>query len=254
MRFPKLVFPLTVDFGITGYWINDEGPFQYGAAVTEFFCGDDLVEKAEDVGDGLLLMRRLEELLQAFGGHLHPYAQEWEVSQGPFPWLEEMSVESSVHFVSCPTDGNGNAMAERWTVPCLRDFLYLELGKAIEHGNAPRKCRLCGRWFLHEQGDKTVYCERIAPGETEKTCREVGARAVFENKIRAEDTWKLYKRAYKKYYARVMKGNMGREEFNAWVEHAAAQRDFTIELLKVAKSEEERARHIEALREDLNRL
>lgn len=51
-----------------------------------------------------------------------------------------------------------------------------------------------------------------------------------------------------------MKGNMSREEFNAWVEHAAAQRDFTIELLKVAKSEEERARQIEALREDLNRL
>ena len=38
------------------------------------------------------------------------------------------------------------------------------------------------------------------------------------------------------------------------MEHAAAQRDFTIELLKVAKSEEERARQIEALREDLNRL
>ena len=134
MRFPKLVFPLTVDFGSTGYWINDEGPFQYGAAVTEFFCGDNLVEKAEDVGDGLLLMRRLEELLQVFGGHLHPYAQKWEVSQGPFSWLEEMSVESSVSFVGRPTDGNGNGMAERWTVSGLRDFLCLELGKAIEHG------------------------------------------------------------------------------------------------------------------------
>ena len=254
MNFPKLKFPLTVDFGSTKYWINDAGPFQYGAAVTEFFCGDDLVEKAEDVGDGLLLMKRLEELLQAFGGHLHPYAQEWEMSRGPFPWLEEMAVESSARFVSRPADGGGNTMAERWRVSCLRDFLYLELGKAIEHGNAPRQCRLCGHWFLHEQGDKTVYCGHVAPGETEKTCREVGARAVFENKIRAEETWKLYKRAYKKYYARVMKGNMSREEFNAWVEHAAAQRDFTIELLKVAKSEEERARHIEALREELNRL
>lgn len=251
MGFPKLIFPLTADFGSDGYWINDDGPFPYGAAVTEFFCGDDL---ADHVGDGLLLMRRLEELLQAFGGHLHPYAQEWKGAQGPFPWLEEMSVESSVRFAPRPVDEGGSVMVERWTVSCLADFLYLELGKAIEHGNAPRQCRLCGRWFLHEQGDKTVYCGRVAPGETEKTCREVGARAVFEHKIRAEETWKLYKRAYKKYYARVMKGNMGREEFNAWVEHAAAQRDFTIELLKVAKSEEERSWHIEALREDLNRL
>ena len=250
MGFPKLVFPLTVDFGSTEYWINNMGPFRYGAAVTEFFCGDDL---ADNVGDGLLLMRRLEELLQAFGGPLHPYVQEWPASRESFSWLEEMSVESSVRFAPRTVDGGEVVMVERWTVSCLADFLYLELGKAIEHGNAPRQCRLCGQWFLHEQGDKTVYCERIAPGETEKACREVGARAVFERKIQ-EEAWKIYKRAYKKYYARVMKGNMSREEFNAWAEYAAAQRDFTIELLKVAKSEEERAAQIEALREDLNRL
>ena len=222
----------------------------YGAAVTEFFCGDDL---ADNIGDGLLLMRNLEELLQMFGGSLHPYAQEL-VPAGKFLWLKEMTVESSVRFALRHIDGEESVMVERWTVACLRDFLYLELGKAIEHGNSPRQCRLCGRWFLHEQGDTTVYCTRPAPGEESRTCREIGARAVFENKIRAEETWKIYKRAYKKYYARCMKGNMSREEFDAWVEHAAAQRDFTIELLKVAKSEEERARQIEALREDLNRL
>lgn len=249
MSFPRLIFPLTADFGSDGYWINNDGPFQYGAAVTEFFCGNDL---ADDIGDGLLLMRRLEELLQAFGGHLHPYAQEREVSQGSFSWLEEMSVESSVRFVARPTDGNGSGMAERWTVSCLRDFLYLELGKAIEHRNAPRQCRLCGHWFLHEQGDKTVYCGRVAPGETEKTCREVGARAVFENKIRAEETWKLYKRAYKKYYARVMKGNMGREEFKDWAEQAAAERDDAIQKLEAAPEETARVKIISYLKEKLN--
>ena len=67
-------------------------------------------------------------------------------------------------------------------------------------------------------------------------------------------TRKIYKRAYKKYYARVMKGNMTREDFNAWVEHAAAEQDFTIDRLAVAKSAEEKARCIEKLREDLNRL
>lgn len=250
MSFPRLTFPLTVDFGNSEYWINNMGPFKYGTAVTEFFCGGDLVDNA---GDGLLLMRRLEEVLRAFGGHLHPYVQERSASMSWFSWPEETSIEGSVYFASHVVDGDERVMVERWTVSCLRDFLYLELGKAIDKGNAPRQCRLCGRWFLHEQGDKTVYCERTAPGETEKTCREVGARAVFENKIRAEETWKLYKRAYKKYYARFMKGNMSREEFNTWVEHAAAQRDFTIELLKVARSEEERAQHLGALRENLNR-
>lgn len=45
---------------------------------------------------------------------------------------------------------------------------------------------------------------------------------------------------------------MSREDFNAWVEQAAAQRDYTIDLLKVAKSEQEKAQHIEQLREELN--
>ena len=100
-------------------------------------------------------------------------------------------------------------MAERYVFSSLRDFLYVELGKSIARGNAPRQCRLCGHWFLHEQGDRMMYCNRIAHGETERTCREAGARAVFENKIQSEETWKIYKRAYKKYYARVMKGSMG---------------------------------------------
>ena len=130
---------------------------------------------------------------------------------------------------------------------------YVERGKAISNGNAPRQCRLCGRWFLHVQGDKTIYCSRIAPGEIDKTCRDVGVRAVFENKIQSEEAWKIYKRAYKKYYARYIKGNMSKAEFKTWGEQAAAQRDYTTELLKTAKSEEEKACHIEAFRNRLNR-
>lgn len=76
---------------------------------------------------------------------------------------------------------------------------------------------------------------------------------MFENKLQSEETWKLYKRDYKKYCARVMKGNMSREDFNAWVEKAAAQRDSSILLLEATKGAEERSALIEQLREELNR-
>ncbi len=99
-----------------------------------------------------------------------------------------------------------------------------------------------------------MYCKRIAPGETERTCREAGARAVFEKKIQDEEAWKLYKRAYKKYYARYMKGNMSREDFGAWVEHAAAERDTVRLLLEGTSNPEKRAELIERLRAELNRL
>ena len=98
-----------------------------------------------------------------------------------------------------------------------------------------------------------MYCERIAPGEENKTCREAGARAVFEKKIQDEETWKLYKRAYKKYYARYMKGNMSEAEFKSWGEQAAAQRDTIRLLLEGTSDPNKQAELIERLREELNR-
>lgn len=110
------------------------------------------------------------------------------------------------------------------------------------------------RWFFHKQGDRALYCERIAPGETEKTCREMGARMAFEKKIQDEDTWKLYKRAYKKYYARYMKGNMSEAEFKAWGEQAATDRDSAIEQLRTTADAALSALIIQQLKENLNRL
>lgn len=253
MSFPRLTFPLTIDFASTGYWIGDAGPYKYGAAVTEFFIGDDL---ADGIDDGLLLMRDLERYLKTFGGHLQPYVREKDNTEAdPQVLLDPDSgrADCSVCFALHAVEG-ANVIVERYTFSTLRDFLYVELGKAILHGNAPRQCRLCGRWFLHEQGERAMYCERVAPQEEVKTCREVGARAVFEKKIQDEDTWKIYKRAYKKYYARVMKGNMTRETFNAWVESAAAKRDTAILLLEGNKGAEARSAIVEQLREELNRL
>ena len=253
MAFPTLTFPLQVDFGQTVYWIGDAGPFQYGEAVTAFFARE---LTADGAGDELLLMRELEDYLQAFGEHLQPYAIEafYDASARARVILypEKRAAQCSVCFTFHPVESDIVAMVERCTFQCLWDFLYAELCRAIRTGNAPRQCRLCRRWFLHVQGEKYLYCENVAPGETEKTCREVGARASFEQKVRSDDVWKFYKRAYKKYYARVMKGNMTRDEFNAWAEHAAAERDFAMELLMSARSENERAEITERLRQELN--
>jgi len=76
---------------------------------------------------------------------------------------------------------------------------------------------------------------------------------VFEKKIQDEDAWKLYKRAYKKYYARYMKGTMSEEEFKAWAAQAAVERDATIERIKAVFDEALRKQPIERLRETLNR-
>ena len=249
MNFPRLTFPLTVDFGDTEYWIGEQWPFKYGSAVTAFFIGEDIGEVSND---GIPLMRELERQLQTFGSHLKPYVRDREIDAAVFLCPEEHAATCSVCFAFHPTAGHIGIMTERYSFSSLHDFLFVELGKAILRGSAPRQCRLCGRWFLHEQGDRAMYCEHTAPGEESKTCRESGARTVFEKKIQDEDTWKLYKRAYKKYYARFMKGNMSREEFKVWAEQAARERDDAIQKLELTPDETVQMAIINQLKEKLN--
>lgn len=245
MHFPKLTFPLTVDCYGTGYWIGGAGPFKYGEAVTALFAGD--IET-----DNAALVQELEIYLRSFGSFIHAYANATKVSDELFHRLEQSSATYSINYYFHPEPGK-LTLVERATFSSLRDFLYMELGRAILKGNGPRQCRLCGNWFFHEQGDRTIYCERIAPGEEVKTCREVGARATFERKLQSEEPWKIYKRAYKKYYARVMKGNMSREDFDAWAEQAAEERDRIIPIFSREETPERRAEVIEIFREKLNR-
>ena len=56
------------------------------------------------------------------------------------------------------------------------------------------------------------YCTIIAPGETEKTCRDIGAIVNFQ-------------RTYKKYYARLTNGTMKGNDFSNWVLEAEKLRD-----------------------------
>lgn len=69
-----------------------------------------------------------------------------------------------------------------------------------------------------------------------------------------EDTWKLYKWACKKHYARYMKGNMSTKEFKTWGEQAAAERDAAIEQLRVTADAALSASIIRQQKENLNWL
>ena len=42
-------------------------------------------------------------------------------------------------------------------------------------GHAPRKCPICGRWFLTTDARQTKYCGGLAPGDKlGRTCRQIG--------------------------------------------------------------------------------
>ncbi|MBQ4101064.1 MAG: hypothetical protein IJC83_05920 [Oscillospiraceae bacterium] len=116
-------------------------------------------------------------------------------------------------------------MCERVKFKSYGAFLYYEFFKALTHGNIPKKCRNCGRYFLVKQGYFTEYCDLVAPSEKVKTCKEIGALKKFSEKVKNNPVWTIYQRTYKTRYARVSKGKMTKPEFEVWADNAKALRE-----------------------------
>ncbi len=88
-------------------------------------------------------------------------------------------------------------------------------------GNAPRCCHNCGKFFLLTTGYNTCNCNNIAPGETERTCRKVGAhRKEAQGKENRTPTQKEYDRTYNRLKVRKQRGKISADEWNAAVAKA----------------------------------
>lgn len=118
----------------------------------------------------------------------------------------------------------------------LSDFVHTDFFRGLMKESIPKTCRLCGRYFLQEEGVSYEYCDH-APLNRDKTCREIGALASFQNKVKSNEVWQIHQRAYKKYYARVMKGTMTKGEFHAWRMEAEQTRDIMLKHYEEAKEQ-----------------
>lgn len=112
-------------------------------------------------------------------------------------------------------------VAEKTTFNHLHDFLRTEFYRGLAVGNAPRRCHNCGKYFLLTAGYNTCYCNNIAPGETERTCRKVGAhRKEAQGKANRSPARVEYDRTYNRLKQRKVRGKISVDEWNAAVAQA----------------------------------
>ena len=142
-------------------------------------------------------------------------------------------------------------LVERLYFDRLLDFVYVEFMRGMQKGFVPKRCASCSRWFLQTPGATYSYCDGPAPGQAGKTCREVGATTSFQSKVHNNEIWKLHQRAYKKYYARVMKKAMDKPAFETWARNAEQLRDRALVEYEQA-SEKDRPAIVDRLQRELN--
>ena len=134
----------------------------------------------------------------------------------------EQSFPAHVNFVPLETE-DGIVVAEETNFGELPAFLYTDLYRGIIHGNIPRRCHNCGRYFLLTNGYDTRYCNNVAPGETERTCRKIGAHVKEQakhDKMANTPEGKEYLRTYRRLQARRKYGTISTDEWNAQVAEA----------------------------------
>jgi hypothetical protein len=96
-------------------------------------------------------------------------------------------------------------------------FFHVDLFRGLMHGNTPRQCRNCRRFFLLATGYDAIYCNRIAPGETVKTCRKVGAHRKAANPEGKTPAQKMYNTVYNRLKQRHLRKKITHDEWNAAV-------------------------------------
>ena len=150
-------------------------------------------------------------------------------------------------------NGEGSEIVEKMYFDRLLDFVYVELMKGLQKGFVPKRCPNCGRWFVQEPGMDYNYCANPAPQDPAKLCRDIGATNNFLDKKKNHEIWNVHQKAYRKYYARMLKKTMTKEAFFAWAEEAAALRDALLPRYDSAKPEERKAM-AENYRQKINKL
>ena len=111
-------------------------------------------------------------------------------------------------------------LCETYRFTSLGAYLYFELFKCIEEKHIPVKCSNCGRWFIMKHTTFSHFCTRAVSSNPLRTCRDVGFRKSYAEKIKSDPVWLIYTRAYKQHYARFMKKTMSKTEFAQWAEYA----------------------------------
>lgn len=112
-------------------------------------------------------------------------------------------------------------IAEKTSFDRLVTFLRTEFYRGLAAGNAPRRCHNCGTYFLLTSGYNTCYCNNIAPGEIERTCRKVGAhRKEAREKANRNPARVEYDRAYNRLKQKKNRKKISLNEWNAAVAEA----------------------------------
>lgn len=192
-----------------------------------------------------LKRRNVDAYAMAYMHYFNDMAHAGAMLFGAASFGQNFPLEVKFVPMAHPSDGGKVILAEKAEFGYLTHFLYTEFYRALMAGNAPRRCHNCGTYFQLTAGYNTCYCNNLAPGETERTCRKVGAhKKEAQERVTATPAQKEYAKAYNRLKARKQRGKISVDDWNTAV---AKAQDLKEQAERGELNDEELRRQLEAL-------
>ena len=139
----------------------------------------DFAEKS----DGIEADRTAEGFAKMFGSYFPPKFSITESNA----WMSVAN--NSVQYVATIRPGEDIAkLVKRMHYVSFVGMFRSDLFEGLCVGHAPKKCRICGKWFLTTNARHTKYCGGYAPGDKlHRTCRQIGNLKGREQRELADD-------------------------------------------------------------------
>jgi len=125
-------------------------------------------------------------------------------------WMAMSNI--TVQYASAVVPGRGRPqLVKRMHYVSFVGMFRSDLFEGLCVGHAPRKCPICGRWFLTTDARPTKYCGGLAPGDSRgRTCRQIGNLRGREQRELAADhpLKKIYERRTNTIIQKLRRGTL----------------------------------------------
>ena len=131
-------------------------------------------------------------LAKADAEHMMPIA---------FETLPKVATETKTQFVKAEFSGrNKSQLANRLYFSRYIDFIFYDFYQGLGFGHYPRKCEICGKYYLKTDSRPQRYCSGLSgiEGRNHKvlTCRAAGKRRGEKERAANDPILIVYKRVY----------------------------------------------------------
>jgi len=101
----------------------------------------------------------------------------------------------------------------------IYDLIDFHVRECIKREARLKVCKNCRRYFAITGRSSAEYCGRVFD-EKGRTCKDVGAIALWTKSKSGDEVFKIYRREYKKRFAWIRAGRIAPGLFYAWGEKA----------------------------------